>query len=101
MGFGTPPIAAVQRTEEYYENHEENALTVDTSERTYAFAKGTPKQVILYARGVDVQVDFDEAISTSSFYIPSGGSLSIAIQVSVIHAKTPAGTGTLYILGLW
>lgn len=74
---------------------------MDTTDRTYTFTKGTPKQVILYARGVDVQVDFDEAVTADSFYIPSGGSLSIAIRVSVIHAKTPTGTGTLYILGLW
>jgi len=97
----TLPIPTIQRVMEYYENHEEDALTVDTTERTYKFTKGTPKQVILYARGVDVQVNFDESVTTDSFYIPSGGSISIALQVKTIYAKTPTGTGTLYILGLW
>jgi len=96
---GSPALP--YRTEEYYENHEEKALSVTTKETSFKFTKGTPKHVILFADGADILVDFDESISGDSYKILNTGSLSLALQVKTIYAKTVTGTGTLRILGLW
>ena len=75
-------------------------LDVTSSENTHLMGVGI-REVHIKNQGVtDCQIEFDGAVSTDSYLLEAGETLSVEHPVIRLHFKTASGTTTLYVLKL-
>lgn len=87
---------------EYYNSDEQAALPVTPAPSApHEFKERPVKFLWLHARGANIQVSLDKAVSGESFLIPAGAVIWVKKSCRRVYGQTLAGAGTLHIWGFW
>lgn len=97
--YGATPY---ERGMEYYDYDEQAALQVTTrATAPHEFKERPVKFMWFYARGADIQVSLDNAVTGESMIVPQGAIIWVRKEARRVYGQTLAGTGTLFIWGFW